>query len=183
VSTKPGEGQSILWESKRTKTWSDTWIEKLKADQRKAKAEVAVLLSVTLPKGCDTFVNIEGVWVTSYRCAMGLAIALRQNVIQIATVRAANVGKGKKMELLYAYLSGNEFKDRVESMVEAFIALKKELDQEKRSVMKLWAQREKQLERVVMNLSGMYGDLQGIAGASIPQIKHLELKALPPSEE
>jgi hypothetical protein len=174
---------TIIWEAKRTKNWSDNWIEKLKVDQRKVKAEIAVILSIALPKGCGTFVCLEGVWVTNFKCAMGLAFALRQSVMQVASVRAANMGKGKKMELLYAYLSGNEFKDRVESMVEAFMALKKELDQEKRAVMKLWAQREKQLEKVVINLSGMYGELQGIAGASMPQIRHLELKALPGSEK
>lgn len=170
---------TIVWESKRTKAWRDSWIEKLKTDQRKVKAEIAVILTVALPKACETFVCIDGVWVTNYKCAMGLAFALRQTILQVATVQLASVDKSEKLELLYSYLTGSEFKGRVESMVEAFMALKKELDQEKRAVQKLWAQREKQLEKVVTNLSGMYGDLQGIAGASIPQIKHLELKAIP----
>lgn len=174
---------TILWETKRTKRWSDSWIEKTKSDQRKAKADLSVIISIALPKGVDSFDYIMGVWVTGFSSAMGLALALRQNLIHVASAKASSVGKEKKLEVLYKYLSGPEFKGRVESMVEAFIALKKELDQEKRAISKLWAQREKQIETVVINLSGMYGDFQGIIGASLPQIKQLEIKALPEPKE
>ena len=174
---------SIIWESKRTKNWSDRWIDKVKSDQRKAKADLAVILTITLPKGVDSFDLIKGVWVTGLRSAMGVAMALRHNLIHIAATKMASVGKEKKLEMLYTYLSGPEFKGRVEAMVEAFVALKKELDQEKRAITKLWGQREKQIENVLLNLSGMYGEFQGIIGASLPQIKQLEIKALPEREK
>jgi len=43
---------------------------------------------------------------------------------------------------------------------------------------KIWAKREKQIEKVVKNTSRMYGSLQGIVGSTLPELKTLELKAL-----
>lgn len=109
---------------------------------------------------------------------VGLATALRMNLIQIATTKLAAVGKNEKMEILYGYLAGPEFRQRVEAIVEAFTTIKEDLDQEKRAMTRIWSKREKQIERVISNTIGMYGDLQGIIGASLPQIESLELKAL-----
>jgi hypothetical protein len=169
---------SIIWESKRTKLWNDLWIEKLKDDQREAKAEIAVLVTTALPKGVNHFALINGVWVTSYSLAVCLAVSLRMNLIQVANAKMSAVGKYEKMEVLYGYLSGPEFGQRVEAIANAFVSLKSDLDQEKRAMNKIWAKREKQIDRVINNISGMYGDMQGIIGASLPQIKSLELKAL-----
>jgi hypothetical protein len=169
---------SIIWESKRTKLWNDLWIEKLKDDQREAKAEIAVLVTTALPKGVNHFALINGVWVTSYSLAVCLAVSLRMNLIQVANAKMSAVGKYEKMEVLYGYLSGPEFGQRVEAIANAFVSLKNDLDQEKRAMNKIWAKREKQIDRVINNISGMYGDMQGIIGASLPQIKSLELKAL-----
>jgi len=173
---------TIIWESKRTKNWSTGWVEKLKADQRKAKADVAIILTASMPKTVENFGSVDGVWVTDYRSSIGLAAVLRQWVIQLASSRAASIGKGKKMEFLYTYLSGSEFRGRVEAIVEAFTSLKKGLDKERIAVTKLWAQREKQIEKVMINTVGMYGDFQGIIGASLPEIEQLEIKALPDAE-
>ena len=168
----------ILWESKRTKNWSDGWLPKLRDNQRAAKAQIAVLVSLELPKDVSTFRLIDGVWVTSVPCAISLASALRAGLLEIAAAKRSMDGRSDKMELLYNYLSGQEFRHRVEGIVESFSTLKKDLDAEKRAVQKTWAKREKQLERAVMNTAGMYGDLSGIIGASLPAIEQLELSAI-----
>ncbi len=172
---------TILWESKRTKTWNDGWLPKLRDDQRAAKAQLAVLASVELPKGLNTFGCMDGVWVTSRACAMGLAAALRVGLIEVAAAKRALEGRQGKMEILYNYLSGPEFRHRVEGIVEAFVTLREDLEAEKRATQKLWAKREKQLERAAANTAGLYGDLSGIIGASLPQIEQLQLPI--PAEE
>jgi len=169
---------TILWESKRTKAWSDGWLPKLRDDQRAAKAQFAVLASVELPRGLSTFACIDGVWVTSRACAMGLAAALRAGLIEVAAAKRSLEGRQGKMELLYNYLSGPDFRHRVEGIVEAFVTLREDLEAEKRATQRLWAKREKQLERAVANTAGFYGDLSGIIGASLPQIEQLQLPAL-----
>ncbi len=169
---------TIIWELKRTKAWSNGWIEKLKDDQREVKAEIAVLMSTTLPKEIKNFALLKGVWITNHASIIGLATALRLSLIQVANTKMAVVGKNEKMEVLYNYLSGPEFRQKIEAMVETFVSMKKDLDQEKRAMTKNWSKREKQIERVVHNISGMYGDMEGIIGASLPQIKSLELKSL-----
>jgi hypothetical protein len=170
---------TILWESKRTKNWSDGWLPKLRDDQRAAKAQIAVLVSIELPKGIKTFECIDGIWVTCRDCSLGLASALRSGLIQIAATRRSQDGKSGKMEMLYGYLSGPEFRHRVEGIVESFATLKEDLESEKRAMHRTWAKREKQLERAITNTSGMYGDLSGIIGASLPAIEQLTLPQLP----
>ena len=165
----------ILWETKRTKNWSDSWIQKLKDDQRDAKADLAILASETLPKGFHHFRLISGVWVTDILSAVSLALALRVVLIQVARERETQVGKKEKMELAYNYLTGQEFRNRVEAIVESFTAMKADLEAERRAMLKIWAKREKQIERVISNAAGMHGDLQEIAGSSLPTIKRLEL--------
>jgi len=165
----------ILWETKRTKNWSDSWIQKLKDDQRDAKADLAILASETLPKGFHHFRLISGVWVTDILSSVSLALALRVVLIQVARERETQVGKKEKMEIAYNYLTGQEFRNRVEAIVESFTAMKADLEAERRAMLKIWAKREKQIERVISNAAGMHGDLQEIAGASLPTIKILEL--------
>lgn len=166
---------SIAWESKRTKAWNDEWITKLKDDQREVKAEAAVIVTEALPKGVAAFAHIEGVWVTGVPLAGALAEAIRLGLTQVAQSRLSAVGKNEKMEAIYEYLSGAGFRQRVEAIIESFRSMKEDLDSEKRSVMKAWAKREKQIERVMANTSGMYGDMQGIIGSTLPEIKLLEL--------
>jgi hypothetical protein len=165
----------ILWETKRTKNWSDSWIQKLKDDQRDAKADLAILASETLPKGFHHFRLISGVWVTDILSAVSLALALRVVLIQVARERETQVGKKEKMEIAYNYLTGQEFRNRVEAIVESFTTMKSDLEAERRAMLKIWAKREKQIERVISNAAGMHGDLQEIAGSSLPTIKILEL--------
>ncbi len=174
---------AIIWESKRTKAWSDGWIQKLKDDQREIRAEIAVLLSVVLPKDVNNFAYFEGIWVTDYSSIIGLTIALRTTLTQVAMTKLSAVGKQEKMEIIYSYLSGSEFRQRVETIVEAFVSMKQDLDQEKRAMARMWTKREKQIERVITNTAGMYGDMQGIIGASLPEIKSLEMDTSLPEGE
>lgn len=166
---------TILWESKRTKNWSDGWLPKLRDDQRAAKAQIAILVSIELPRDTTTFRHIDGIWVTSSACSISLAGALRAGLIEVAAAKRALDGRHDKMDLLYKYLSGQEFRHRVEGIVEAFVTLREELEAEKRATQRMWAKREKQLERAVTQTAGMYGDLSGIIGATLPRIQHLEL--------
>jgi hypothetical protein len=174
---------TILWESKRTKGWSDGWLVKLREDQREAKAEVAILSSVALPKGVDSFELVEGVWVTHPRVAIPLATTLRQSLIDLATARQAGEGQQTKTEMVYQYLTGPRFRQRVQAIVEAFSSMQEDLDKEKKAITKQWAKREEQIERVMQATVGMYGDLQGIAGKTLQEIEGLEMKALGNSEE
>jgi hypothetical protein len=172
----------ILWECKNARHWSDGWIAKLKEDQRALRADVAVLVTSTLPKGCVRFVVVEGVLVTDFACAAALAAIVRAHLLQLAQARSAAVNKGEKLELLYRYLSGVEFRQRVEAIVEAFDRMRLDLDQERRAAERQWAKRSKQIEAVTYNIAGMYGDLQGLVPA-LPSLERLELPAAEAEEE
>ncbi len=169
---------TIIWESKRTKNWSDGWLAKLREDQRTAKAEIAVIVSQTLPKEIETFDLVDGVWVTHPRAALPVALSLRQSLIEIAAARQASEGQQTKMELVYQYLTGPRFRQRVQAIVEAFSSMQEDLDKEKKVIMKQWAKRDEQIARVMQATVGMYGDLQGIAGKTLQEIEGLEFKAL-----
>ena len=169
---------SILWEFKRTKNWSDGWLAKLREDQRSAKAEVCVLVSQVLPKGVEAFDLMEGVWVASPRVIIPVAMMLRQGLLQLSQTRALSEGQHTKTEMVYQYLTGPRFKQRVEAIVEAFSSMQDDLDKERKVIMKQWAKRQEQIERVMGATVGMYGDLQGIAGKSLQEIEGLELAAL-----
>lgn len=169
---------TILWESKRTKNWSDGWLVKLREDQRTAKADLAVLVSQVLPKGCETFDVIDGVWVTHPRAAIPVAIVLRHTLLQVNAARQISEGQQTKTEMVYQYLTGPRFRQRVEAIVEAFSSMQGDLDKERKAIMKQWAKREVQIERVMSATVGMYGDLQGIAGKSLQEIEGLELHAI-----
>lgn len=165
----------VLWETKRTKNWSESWISKLKDDLREAKADVAVLVSETLPPGFHHFRQLHGVWVTDIPSAISLALALHLSVVQVATAKEIESSKDDKKDLIFRYVTGPEFRNRVTAIVEGFRAMKEELDAEKRAIQRIWEKREKQIERIISSTAGMYGDLEGLAGQSIPSIKALEL--------
>ncbi len=173
---------TLLWESKRTRNWSDGWLAKLRGDQRAARAEIAVIVSHALPSGLANFAEIDGVWVTTPGLAVPLASVLRAGLVETAAARRAAKGQEGKMELLYAYLTGSQFKLRVQAILEGFANLKRDLDSEKTAMQRIWSKREKQLEVVMLATSGMYGDLEGIAGRSMPEIEGLGLEKLGPAE-
>jgi hypothetical protein len=174
---------SILWESKRTRNWSNGWLPKLRDDQRAAGAACAVIVSEALPDGIHTFALVEGVWICNWSCVTALAAALRVGMIEVAKSRLAVQGQHDKMEMVYNYLASQEFRHRVAGIVEPFITMQKDLGTEKRSMQRIWSKREKQIERALMNTAGMYGDLQGIIGASLPVIEGLATPRLESLDE
>jgi hypothetical protein len=169
---------SILWESKRTKNWSDGWLTKLREDQRAAKAELCLLVTHALPKGIEAFDLVDGVWVSDVKCAIRVALSLRQSLITLSAARHATEGQQTKMELVYQYLTGPRFRHRVEAIVEKFSDMQGDLDRERKTMTRLWAKREAQIRGVIESTLGMYGDLQGIAGKSLQEIDGLDPKLL-----
>jgi len=169
---------TILWESKRTKNWSDTWLPKLREDQRTAKAEIAVIISQALPKDVETFDLVDGVWVAHPRVLLPIAITLRNTLIEVASARQASEGQQTKMEMVYQYLTGQRFRQRIQAIVEAFSSMREDLDRERKAITKQWAKREEQIDRVMQATVGMYGDLQGIAGKTLQEIEGLEFQGL-----
>jgi hypothetical protein len=181
-----GAGQSsgsILWETKRTKNWSDAWLAKFRDDQRTAKADIALIVSQALPKGLTAFDLVDGVWVTEPRCAMAVATALRESLIAIASARTAGEGQQTKMEMVYRYLTGPRFRQRVEAIVEKFAEMQTDLERERKTMTRLWAKREEQIRGAVESTAGMYGDLQGIAGKTLQEIDGLHLPLIESSAE
>lgn len=169
---------AILWESKRTKNWSDGWLAKLRNDQRAAKAELSVLVSLVLPKDVVAFGHVDGVWVVEPRYYVPLVVALRQSLIELAAARQSRDGQETKMELVYDYLTGPKFRQRVEAIVEKFSDMRADLDRERKVMTKNWAKREAQINSVIDSTVGMYGDLQGIAGRVMQEIEGLEAPLL-----
>lgn len=172
---------SILWEFKRTQNWSPGWLAKLRGDQRAAGAEMAVLATQTLPRDITLFDQMEGVWVSSLACTLPVAVALRQALIELARARRAGEGEQTKAQEVYTYLTGPQFRHRVETIAEKFTDMRADLDQERKFMERLWAKREKQLELVLKASEGINGDLQAIAGRTLEAIDALQpqMKLLP----
>jgi hypothetical protein len=171
VNTAFGQGcGTILWESKRTKNWSDGWLAKLRDDQRAAKADIAIIITQVMPKDIETFGQVEGVWVTSPLYAIPLAFTLRHTLMEVMSVRKTGEGQQSKMEILYQYLTGPRFRHRVEAIVEKFTDMQQDLEKERKMMMRIWAKREEQIRGVIDSTAGMYGDMQGIAGRALQEI-------------
>jgi hypothetical protein len=168
---------TILWETKRTKAWSGSWTTKLRDDKRAVDASVAIIVSDVLPEGIDTFKFYEGVWVTCHKYAIPLASVLRSGLMEVAIARATAAHKDERLEALFNYLTKDGFRNKFETQVESIMALKNDLDTEKRSTVRIWKKREMQLNRLMGNTATMYGELQGILGASLPALPSLELDA------
>ena len=170
---------TIVWEAKNTKTWSNQWIPKLKEDMIEVRGNIAVLVSRALPEGVERFGQVDGVWVCDDVSALALVVALREQLMVVQRERITSVGRHEKMEVLYDYLMGNEFKQKIEGIVDAFIAMQQQIAVERRAMEKQWKSREKMIERVIKNTVGMHGDIQGIAGGQLPSIPALELDSGP----
>lgn len=166
---------SIYYESKRTKDFSQGWIEKFKGDMRQRSADIGVLVTQAMPKEFDRMGLLDGVWVCSFDEFKGLCHVLRENIIKIHQVSKSEENKGEKMEMLYSFLTSNEFKMQIEGIVEGFSQLSEDLQKEKIAMNKIWAKREKQIEKVLLNTTNMYGSIKGIAGNAIRGVKKLEL--------
>lgn len=163
----------IIYESKRTKAFANDWIPKLKEDMRSSGCDVAVLITETLPKDQHHFSIVNGVWVCSFSEFKALANVLREGILSVHQASTANENKGEKMQMLYRFLTGNEFRQQVEAIVEGFSALRDDLEKEKRAMNLIWKKREKQIEKVMHNTTQLYGSVKGIAGASVQDIAAL----------
>lgn len=171
------ESGIILWETKNTKTWTADWIAKLKEDQRSLWGNFSILVTVSLPKDMQNFWLLDGVWVTRPEYIIPVTSLIRDQIISLSQVRASMVGKDTKMEALYSYLSGDEFRLKIEWIVDAFVSMKSDLDTERRAMERLWKKREKQLDQVISGTTGMYGDLEWIIGNALPRVDRLELES------
>lgn len=164
----------IIYESKRTKGWSNNWVDKLKADKRNTAADIAILVTQTFPKDMEKFGEKEGIWICNFSEVSSVSYLLRTSIIKIYEAQKSQENKGDKMQMLYDYLTGNEFRGQMEAIVEGFVAMKQSITKERIQMEKLWKEREKQLEKVLLSTSGLYGSVKGIAGASINDIPLLD---------
>ena len=164
----------IIYESKRTKAWNNSWVDKLKADMRSRGADVAILVTQAFPKDMERFGEKDGIWICNFSEVGSVAHLLRKGVIKVYDIQKSEENKGDKLQLLYNSLTGNEFKGQVEAIVEGFMAMKQGIMKERIQMEKMWKEREKQLEKVLISTSGMYGSVKGIAGASIGNIELLD---------
>jgi hypothetical protein len=173
----------IYYESKRTKEFQKSWIEKFKADMREKGADVGVLITAVLPKELERMGFYDGIWVCTYDEFKGSVALIRNSLIQVSLAKLSQEGKSDKMTLLYNYLTSNEFAMQVEAIVEGFTTMQSDLQKEKNAMARMWKQREKQLEKVLDNTIGMYGSIKGIAGNAIGNVKALELEYISDEEE
>jgi hypothetical protein len=180
VNTRSHEGcGSIYYESKRTKSFQPSWVAKFKDDIREKGADLGVLVTASMPPDMDRMGLVDGVWVCSYEEFKGLSAVLRQSIIQVHQAGRTQENKGGKMEMLYDYLTGSEFRQQVEAIVEGFTQMQSDLESEKRSMQAQWKKREKQLEKVILSTTYMYSSVKGIAGSAVGDVRLLEL----PGEE
>lgn len=164
----------ILYESKRTKHFSNDWIPKIKEDMRIAQADVALLVTEALPDGVNRFAEIDGVWVCTFSDFKALAFIFRQNILRLGEVLSAQENRGDKMQLIYSYVTGNEFRQKLEASFESFKEMQDDLNREKSMLITQWAKREKRLLKAMESLVSLYGDVKGIAGGAVQEIKLLE---------
>lgn len=161
---------TIIWEFKRTKSWSNEWIPKLKNDQRTLKAEIAVIISEIIPGDVKSFAYRDGVWVGDFQCVTGLAYALRNSLLEISVLKKSSENKSEKMEILYNYIYGTHFRQRVEAIIEAFTNLQSNVEKEKRWFASKWAKEETDIRRVLDNMFGLQGDIQSITGRELEDV-------------
>jgi hypothetical protein len=154
------------------------WLTKTRQDQRLAGAHVAAIVSSVLPKGVDVFDRVQDLWVTNMRCALPVAKALRQALIEAAAARVSVQGRDDKMQHMFQYVTGAHFRRRVSAIVEAIVEMAADLEAEKRALTKQWARRQRRLELLMTGTAGLYGDFQAIVGRSLPELQGLSMPQL-----
>lgn len=174
---------TIIWENKRTKSWSDGWIQKLKDDQRSENANIAALVTTTLPQDLKNgFGYKDGVWVTGYFLAKQVATLLRKNLLDLGYQKAVSQSKGSKAEKLYDYVTSHEFRQNIEASVESYLEMKQQIVKEKAALEKIWKRREKQIDRLFSSTANIVGSIQADIGRSAFQIKGLDILELDSGE-
>ena len=173
---------TIIWETKQTKAWQAAWLQKLKDDQRAVGAEIAVIVTATMPKECtEPFVRQGDVWITTIAAARSVAEALRATLMEMHKLRQANAGRSEKMELIYNYVCSSQFAQRMKAVVDSVVAMRTELDEERRAYVRIWQKRERQIERLSGGMVAIVGDFQGIGEGALPQLE--SIAALPALED
>lgn len=167
---------TLLWEIKNTKAWNKEWVKKLKDDQAQTGADLCILLTKTLPEGIENFAFQDGVWIAQTKYALEVAKLTRKYILDLNLAKESQENRGSKLEDLYQYLSSSQFKNRIENIVSAFQGLKDELDKERRVMERSWSRRSKEIDRVMLNTSGLYGDFEGIIGNQISHVQALQLE-------
>ncbi len=170
----------ILWESKNTKDFQKSWIEKLKKDQQQAQADIAVLMSIALPGTIKNFGLQDGIWISDYKSTTGLATALRQGIIDANRQKAITVGRDSIKDVIYNYITSQEFALHISSVMSSYKQMQEDLESEKRAMARIWKKREKQIITVLDNVSGMYGSIEGIVGTqkALPPIETMDLEQI-----
>lgn len=166
---------TIYYESKRTKDFSATWLEKFKTDIRERNANIGVLVTEAMPAGMERMGLKDGIWICTFEEFKGLSGVLRESIIQLSNAISSQENKGDKMHMLYDYLTSNAFRLQVEAIVEGFTTMRADLEKEKNAMSRMWKQREKQIEKVTQNTIDMYGSIRGIAGSAVQEVKMLNL--------
>lgn len=164
----------IIFESKRARGWSNSWVEKLRNDMRSKQADLAILVTQVYPRNMECFGEKDGIWICSFKEVSGLTTVLRNAIIRIAETKKTEENKGEKMQMLYNFLTGLEFRQQMEAIVEGFTELEQSIMKERVQMEKIWKERKKQLDKVLLSTAGMYGSIKGIAGASVRSIPLLE---------
>jgi hypothetical protein len=175
LNNRGEECGNIYYESKRTKDFQPAWIAKFKEDMREQHADIGILVTEAMPKGMNSFVQLEGIWICTFSEFKALCFVMRDTLLRIRDKIISQENQGDKMHLLYQYLTGNEFRSNVEAIVEGFTSLQEGLQKERLAMERIWKEREKQIEKVIKNTIGMYGSVKGIAGGAIQEIKQLDL--------
>jgi len=170
---------TILWESKRTKQWSDGWISKLKNDVLSDKANIPAIVSEVLPEEAKNGMGLkEGVWVTSPQLAIVLASLLRKTLLDVAKQKKIALNQQSKAEELYTYVTSHDFQNQIEAMIRTYTTMQDQIKKERASFERSWALREQQVQKLISGVAGMYGSMQGIAGQALPVIQSLELPGM-----
>jgi hypothetical protein len=165
----------ILYESKRTKHFSFEWIAKMKDDMRLKQAEIGVIVTEAFPDGMSRFGAMDGIWICSFADFKALSFLFRTNMTRIGEILSSQVNKGDKSQMIYSYVTGNEFRQKLEAAFESYHDMQEDLVKEKVLFTSQWAKREKKLLRAMENLVCLYGDVRGIAGGAVQEIKALEM--------
>ncbi|NQW29204.1 MAG: DUF2130 domain-containing protein [Ignavibacteria bacterium] len=167
----------IYYESKRTKTFGADWVEKLKSDMRAVGADAGVIVTETMPKEMERFGSKDGIWICSFQEFKGLCLVLREMVLTVSLALVTQENKGEKMVMLYDYLMGPEFRNNIEGVMDSFHQMQSDVSRERAAMEKMWKQRDKQIEKVILSMSSVIGSLTGIAGKDLAEFKSLQLPA------
>jgi hypothetical protein len=164
----------IIYESKRTKGWNNNWVDKLKSDMRNRGADVAILVTQTFPRDMERFGEKDGVWICNFQEVISIAALMRSGIMNMYEIQKSQENKGDKMQMLYDYMTGVEFRGQIASIAEGFKSLRDNITRERMQMEKIWKEREKVLEKVLLSTSGLYGSVKGIAGASLGDVPLLD---------